>query len=147
MKLSKAQREELRMMFGGKCAYCGIDLPGKWHADHVEAVVRIPGFVREGFRDIIPEKAVKARLLYPLNDHKDNLFPACVRCNILKAAANIEGFRSMLTYFAHSIPKISNYSHVHHLMRFGKLSIDVEPVVFWFETFTQPVPSVPGKER
>ena len=40
MKLSKADRETVRMKFGGKCAYCGCDLPERWHADHFEPVVR-----------------------------------------------------------------------------------------------------------
>ncbi len=36
-KISKIQRAELRMKFGGRCAYCGCKLPEKgWHADHVE---------------------------------------------------------------------------------------------------------------
>lgn len=137
MKLSKAEREAIRVKFGGRCAYCGIELTVKWHVDHVEAVVRIPGEVREGLGDLIPTVVIKPRLLYPENDHRGNLFPACIRCNILKCAANIEGFRSILTYFARSIPSIKTYSHVHHLMRFGKLAIDSTPVVFWFEKYTQ----------
>lgn len=41
MALTKKQRAELRMKFGGRCAYCGCELPEKgWHADHVEAVLR-----------------------------------------------------------------------------------------------------------
>lgn len=41
MALTKKQRAELRMKFGGRCAYCGCELPEKgWHADHVEAVRR-----------------------------------------------------------------------------------------------------------
>lgn len=29
------------MKFGGRCAYCGCELPEKgWHADHVQAVLR-----------------------------------------------------------------------------------------------------------
>lgn len=143
MKLSPRKREELRMMFGGFCAYCGIALTGKWHADHVEAVVRIPGSKDEGVPWLgIPDVIVKPRMLRPHNDHKDNFFPACVRCNILKAAANVEGFRSMLAYFAQSIPKLAGYSHVHHLMRFGKLSIDAEPVVFYFEKYQAVQPNV-----
>jgi len=39
----------------------------------------------------------------------------------------------MLGYFARSIPEIPGYSHVRHLMRFGKLTIDPTPIVFWFE--------------
>ena len=137
MTLNKKQREELRMMFGGKCAYCGCELTGKWHADHVEAVHRIGTYERLVPGDIRSAWVFKMRgkSLHPENDHLANLFPACVRCNILKSAANIEGFRSMLTYFANSIPTIPTYSHVHHLMRFGKLTIDPTPVVFWFEKY------------
>lgn len=40
MKLTKKQRAELRDKFGGRCAYCGVDLPERWHADHYEAVKR-----------------------------------------------------------------------------------------------------------
>ncbi len=40
MALTKKQRTELRMKFGGRCAYCGCELSDKWHADHVEAVRR-----------------------------------------------------------------------------------------------------------
>lgn len=36
MALTKKQRAILREKFGGKCAYCGCELPEKgWHADHV----------------------------------------------------------------------------------------------------------------
>jgi hypothetical protein len=38
---------------------------------------------------------------------------------------------------ANSIPTIKTYSHVHHLMRFRKLTIDPTPVVFWFERYKQ----------
>ena len=40
MKLTKTQREELKQKYAGRCAYCGDGLTDKWHADHLEAVVR-----------------------------------------------------------------------------------------------------------
>lgn len=40
MKLTKQQREKLRGMFGGVCAYCGTLLGDKWHADHILPVRR-----------------------------------------------------------------------------------------------------------
>jgi hypothetical protein len=41
MTLTKTQRETVRVMFGGRCAYCGRELPEKgWHADHVKAIYR-----------------------------------------------------------------------------------------------------------
>lgn len=105
MKLTPKQRAELRMKFGGKCAYYGVELQGI--------------------------------LLRPANDHIDNLYPACVKCNILKSSGTPEDLRQALSYFASSIPTIQNYSHVHHLMRFNKLTIDATPVVFWFERYEE----------
>ena len=43
MALTKKQRAELRMKFGGRCAYCGCELGDKWHADHVQPVIRFGG--------------------------------------------------------------------------------------------------------
>lgn len=134
MRISPAQREQIRIMFGGKCAYCGCELNGKWHVDHVEAIGRDGRFVNTGSG--FAKWKLNGKLRNPDNDRLDNLFPACVKCNILKSNGGIDELRSNLTYFAHSIPKIRTYSHVHHLMRFGKLHIDESPVVFWFEQFS-----------
>jgi 5-methylcytosine-specific restriction endonuclease McrA len=126
-------------MFGGRCAYCGVELGEKWHMDHIEPVRRKTEFVRGETTSAGYTKTRWTGEYYsPQNHRDDNFSPACVRCNILKADTNVEGFRSMLVYFAKSIPTIRTYSHVHHLMRFGKLSIDPEPVVFWFEKFVAP---------
>jgi hypothetical protein len=141
MKLNPKQREELRMMFGGKCAYCGVDLDGKWHTDHANPVNRRGSFEQIQAKNAIGPYGFKWRpngkLGNPEHDHKDNMLPSCIKCNILKSNANIEGFRNMLSYFVKSIPAISTYSHVHHLMRFGKLTIDETPVVFWFERYAK----------
>ena len=140
MKLSRTEREALRMKFGGFCAYCGIALDGKWHADHVEPVERVTapvpkssGHGYEMTKAGFTKFRATGKLRNPQNHRQANYFPACVSCNILKSNANVEGFRTMLSYFAESIPTIRTYSHVHHLMRFGKLTIDTSPVVFWFE--------------
>ncbi|APR70750.1 hypothetical protein [Acinetobacter haemolyticus] len=61
MKLTKAQREELKQKYDGHCAYCGDRLGDKWHADHLEAVVR----------DLVIGKPEK-----PENDVYENLMPA-----------------------------------------------------------------------
>lgn len=123
-------------MFGGFCAYCGVELNGKWHVDHVEAVQRETKFVEgkvntQGFS----VSRATGKLFRPENDRRDNLVPSCIKCNILKSSANVEGFREMLTYFVESIPRIPTYSHVHHLIRFEMVKFSAEPVVFWFEKF------------
>jgi hypothetical protein len=136
MRLSPQERKEIGAMFGGRCAWCGEELGERWHVDHVEAVRRETLYLNSRYKDgrYLPPSVVRTnRLGRPENDRRDNLFPACVRCNVLKGAAGIEEFRAMFAYFAASIPTIRTYSHVHHLMRFGKLTIDTTPVVFWFE--------------
>jgi hypothetical protein len=142
VKLTPAQREQIRMMFGGRCAYCGVELPARgWHVDHAEPIKRQGSYEQIRAKNSIGPYAFKWRPNGKMDnrgaDCKGNLVPACVKCNVLKSSANIEGFRNMLNYFANSIPQIANYSHVNHLMRFGKLTIDPTPVVFWFEQYAQ----------
>lgn len=38
--INKQQREHIRLLFNGHCAYCGQELGAKWHADHIEPVER-----------------------------------------------------------------------------------------------------------
>ena len=131
------------MKFGGRCAYCGCELNVKWHADHVNPVEREtkPVKIPNGEYAVTAAGFTKFRATGKMrradNERLDNLFPACVKCNILKSCTDVEGFRKMLAYFAESVPRIAGYSHVHHLMRFGKLSIDPTPVLFWFERYQQ----------
>ncbi len=40
MRLKKAEREQVRLKYGGRCAYCGVVLGDRWHADHLAPVVR-----------------------------------------------------------------------------------------------------------
>lgn len=40
MRLKKAEREQVRLKYGGHCAYCGVVLGDRWHADHLTPVVR-----------------------------------------------------------------------------------------------------------
>jgi len=132
MKLTKEQRRVIRDLFDGHCAYCGCDLGEKWHADHVEPVLRDGSFVLKPGAHFATWKC-NGKMRAEHNDHLGNFFPACIKCNVLKSSGTVEDLRRTLSYFAESTPRISGYSHVHHLMRFGKLFIDPEPVVFYFE--------------
>lgn len=130
MKLTKAQRESLRGMYGGRCAYCGRELGAKWHADHVEPVEReltwknVPG--QRGGRLV-----ATGRLHRPQNDRLDNLKPACVPCNIDKHSSSLEGWRRRLSALLQVLQ--DNHSAYRHALRFGFVEPRPGPVVFYFE--------------
>ena len=119
MAITKTQREALKPMFGGRCAYCGCELGSKWHADHVEPVYR----------------NFDGRLLNPQNERPDNYFPACVPCNLFKSVLSIDVFRSEISKQVERGRKSSvNFRTAE---RFGLIQEVQKPVVFWFEQYQQ----------
>lgn len=133
MNLSKTKREQIRMMFGGRCAYCGAELTGKWHVDHVEAVFRDSIWVRS--TDERPGYyASTGKMLKPHNDHIDNCFPACVPCNISKGPCDLEGWREWIAIRITEVLR-RNEANFRHAERFGRVVVVLEPVVFWFEKY------------
>lgn len=117
MKLTKTQREELKQKYDGRCAYCGDELTDKWHADHLEAVVR----------DLVTGKPEK-----PENDVYENLMPACIACNNNKRSMSLESWRDLLAHYRDvQVPR--DCSQIRHLMRFGLVEFIQKPVVFYFE--------------
>jgi 5-methylcytosine-specific restriction endonuclease McrA len=134
MKLTKAQREQVRGMFGGRCAYCGLPLSEKWHADHVEPVVRKLEFVREAGKPTTMRAT--GEVWWPERDHIGNIMPACVPCNIRKGGEDLESFRRGME---RSIQVMrDNYSAYRHALRFGLVEEKPAKVVFYFERFAQP---------
>ena len=137
------------MLFGGKCAYCGCDIPERgWHADHVEPVLRewwksqkwwkeAHGFRYElvdGLVKKIPvEIDTKVKFGRPQNDTLDNLFPACRACNIDKHASSLEGWRAQMQDRVGVCRR--NYSAFRHAERFGLVLEIKKPIVFWFEQY------------
>ena len=134
MKLNKKQRAELKQKFGGHCAYCGIELGDKYHADHI-----LP--VRRDFRWVKNEETgnhvAKANgvLLNPENDCFDNLNPSCVACNINKGCADLESWRKLLENYVNGLNEHGQYSIYRHAKRFGLIVETHKPVVFFFERF------------
>lgn len=127
MKLTKAQREAVRTMFGGHCAYCGCELGDRWHADHVEAI-------RRNDWGNFPKKAPE----HPERDHIDNLMPACAPCNIDKHSYTLEDWRSMLQRRC----GVLQYSHSTYrsMLRFGQIVETAAPIVFHFEKLNPDLP-------
>lgn len=117
MKLTKTQREELKQKYDGRCAYCGSVLGDKWHADHLDAVVR----------DLVTGKPEN-----PENDVIENLMPACTACNHNKRSMSLESWRDLLAHYR-DVQLLRDSTHARHLHRFGLIEIKQYPVVFYFE--------------
>ena len=131
MKLTKAQREQLKNKFGGHCAYCGCDLGDKWHADHIEAVKRDIIHVGGG-------KLVSGEMTRPHLDTIENMNPACVPCNLNKSSMSIEGWRGVLGGYCKALIRDSHTFR--HSLRFGLVAFTDKPVMFFFETYQQGTP-------
>jgi 5-methylcytosine-specific restriction endonuclease McrA len=96
-------------MFDGKCAYCGEKLGKRFHADHIDPKYR-------GGRDA-----------------RENLYPACPRCNIRKATYTVEEFRKEISK---QVEVLRNNSRPFRLAEdFNQIIPTNEPIVFWFEKY------------
>ncbi|OKP30939.1 HNH endonuclease [Serratia fonticola] len=133
-KLTKAQRAELRQMFGGRCAYCGCELKENgWHADHVVAVLRVSEQdMKAAAKGIFKLKAT-GEVFNQHADNHENLFPACAPCNLLKTSYSLEMFRKQVSLQVERGRKSSvNFRTAE---RFGQIQVTAAPVVFWFERY------------
>lgn len=120
---TKAQREALRTKFGGKCAYCGCDLGRSMHADHLEAVIRVPP---SPWNDL-----TKTIMLKPERNTVANMMPACAPCNLHKGGYSLEGWRDILQRSAAIVAKQTSTFRAGE--RFGVIAVSDRPVVFHFE--------------
>lgn len=125
MKLSKIQRAALRDKFGGRCAYCGQPLGDKWHADHIEPIVRNDWFKRAGFST--PSRGPD----YPHRDTLENMNPACPPCNIDKHSMSLESWRGMIERSNDVL--LRDVSTFRRAIRYGLVQLKSEPVLFYFE--------------
>ena len=105
MKLTKNKREELRMQFGGCCAFCGSKLPDRgWHAEMIGEE-----YFSGGIAGI------------------------CTECRTAKRNASPEAFRAMLAEQVERAQRHS--VNFRTALRFGLVSETASPVVFWFEKY------------
>lgn len=124
LKLSKSQREQVRLKYNGHCSYCGNLLQEKWHADHLVAVQREGRWERGVY-------VQTGKLSRPQHDHLANMMPACVPCNIDKSDASLDAWRKRLERSAETLR--TNYSTYRHALRFKLIAEAAPRVVFHFE--------------
>ncbi|ECD5202013.1 HNH endonuclease [Salmonella enterica subsp. enterica serovar Reading] len=134
MALTRKQRERLRMKFGGRCAYCGCELPEKgWHADHVQAVLRKSERCMKAAEKGIFRLKSTGDIFRPEADCPENIFPSCAPCNLLKTTYSLEMFRKQVSLQVERGRRSSvNFRTAE---RFGLISVVNKPVVFWFEQY------------
>lgn len=116
MRLKKAEREQVRLKYGGHCAYCGVLLGDRWHADHLEPVIRV----------------ADERVAEQIDNHNlGNMMPACAPCNISKGRQTLEGWRE---WIAGHINSLNNYHPIYRLAKsYGLIAETGARVVFYFE--------------
>ena len=108
-RLSRAAREAVHAMYGGRCAYCGTEIAyGDMQVDHREAL-------RSGGED-----------------SATNMLPACGSCNHYKRGNSLEGWRKMLEAIPSTLERDS-YTYRQGL-RFGLVEPRPRKIVFWFES-------------
>lgn len=130
-RLTKAEREQVRQKYAGRCAYCGEPLPARWHADHFEPVLRELRVVetRRGFalRSGPPTR--------PDLDVLANNMPSCPPCNISKHSMSLEQWRAWL---AGHIESLNRYTPIYRMAKkYGLLCETGAAVTFYFERIEQ----------
>lgn len=127
-RLTKAQREHVRLMFDGRCAYCGELLPERWHADHMEPVVRAP-LTKRGADGRY--KLVSGDPHFPERDTMENYMPSCPPCNISKNSMALEVWRGWL---AGHVNSLNSYHPIYRLAKkYGLVQETGASVQFYFE--------------
>lgn len=124
MRLTTAEREKVRMIFSGLCAYCGEPLGKRWHADHIEPVERKLAAI-EG------RIVTTGEVHRPERDTIANLWPACPPCNIDKHTLSLEGWRRKLQDACGVLSR--NQPTYRHAIRFGLLTETGAAIKFHFE--------------
>lgn len=119
-RLTKAERATIRQMFDGRCAYCGEPLAERWHADHVEPVMRGVGSYWSG----LPAARME-------NHRIDNMMPSCAPCNISKATFSIDQWRLIIA--GHVAVLDRNQPTYRLAKKYGLISETQKPVEFYFE--------------
>lgn len=131
MKLTKKQREELKMKFGGNCSYCGCELGKTWHADHFVACRR----ELESFRTDSGYRLRSVGSGNPEANVIENFMPSCAPCNISKSVYPLEIWRR---YLQKQIEYLNDQSKKYRMAKaYGLIQETGSEVVFYFEKIGQ----------
>jgi len=99
--MNKKLREEVRLKFGGLCAYSGTPLKDDWQVDHVTSKVK-----HEYNAYFNSNSIEEAKSKLKECNHIDNLFPALRIVNHYKRDHDLEGFRRYMLSFHKRLQKL-----------------------------------------
>lgn len=92
MYISKKNREIIKNMFGGKCAYSGTDLLPDWQVDHVKPIIR--------------NWWLSNSALFEENHKIENMVPSQRMVNHYKHTMDLEQFRAFMKDFHIRLSKL-----------------------------------------
>lgn len=116
MKLTKQQRQSLHAKYDGCCAYCGDMLPDRWHAHHIDSIVR---------------NWWNGTCEHPDRQTLANFNPSFPSCNIIKSSQSLEAFRKAIRGFITSLNRDS--TQYKFAKRYGLIKEQEIEVKFYFE--------------
>ena len=126
--MKQSVRQKVFDKYGGKCAYCGCDLPTRWHIDHANALHRNSFWCKERKKFI-----TDGTCNHPENENFENYMPSCPSCNISKSTLSIEDFREWIQDGVRRLND-NHYNAYKFGKRFGLIKETGATVKFYFET-------------
>lgn len=93
--MNKKLREEVRLKYGGLCAYTGKPLGDDWQVDHMTPIFHYDMKLVEGE-----------------HNHINNLYPSLRIVNHYKRAKGLEGFRKYMKSFHKRLAKLPKNTKV-----------------------------------
>lgn len=133
MNISKKNREIIRDLFHGKCAYTGTELLPDWQVDHVKAVRR---------------NWWTNTAILPMNHNIENMIPTQKIINHYKHSMNLVQFRGFMLYFHKRLAKLPKNPKVKKSIKRKAYMLEVARLfdittdkpftgIFYFETYNQ----------
>ena len=111
MYISKKDRETVKNMFGGKCAYTGTLLRIDWQIDHVKAVRR--------------NWWLNNSAMFEENHILENMLPSQRLVNHYKHSRDLEQFRELMKDFHIRIGKLPKNPKTEKSIRRKKYMLDI----------------------
>ena len=128
--MKKKDRELIFKKYNGRCAYCGIELNGKFHVDELEPVRRNYKWNKDKTRYISD-----GTMMHPERLNFNNQMPACASCNINKHSMSLEEFRRLIEGFMKHLNERNTQYKI--AKRYQLIDENIKPVVFYFEKWNK----------